>query len=77
MMAKIEWIKLGELNCDLLDGKTVELMEKRIYPEGILSTNGEAYRVLARKCSAGYECGHIPQPCQWAEVGHDGRLYNR
>ena len=76
MMARIEWIKLGDRNCDFL-GKEVELMEKRAYPEGILDANGEEYRVLLRKCSAGYECGHMEEPCQWAEVGHDGRQYKR
>ncbi len=76
MMGKVEWIKLCDRNCDVL-GQTVELLEKRVYPDGILDENGEGYRVLARKCSAGYECGGMEEPCQWAEVGHDGRKYNR
>ena len=76
MMARVEWIKLGNRSCEYV-GETVELLEKRAYPDGILDESGDSYRVLARKCSAGYECGGMDDPCQWAEVGHDGRKYNR
>jgi hypothetical protein len=74
-MARTEWVKLGTKNCDVV-GHEVELMEKRVYPAGLLDADGEGYRVLMRKCSAGYQCGHMEDPCQWAEVGHDGRQYN-
>lgn len=75
-MTNVVWVKLGNRNCTHINAE-VELMEKRAYPEGILDTNREEYRVLLRRCSAGYECGGMDDPCQWAEVGHDGRQYNR
>lgn len=75
-MATERWVKLGIKNCDMLGGREVELMEKRIYPAGLLDSTGDNYRVVLRKCSAGYQCGHLENPCAWAEVGHDGRLYN-
>ena len=69
-MSTVQWVKLGTRNCDFLK-EEVELMEKRLYPKGILDSSGDAYRVLIRKCSAGYECGHMEDPCQWAEKpGH-------
>ena len=75
MMATEKWVKLGVKKCDFLDGKEVELMEKRVYPTGLQSGTGDDYRVVLRKCSAGYQCGHMENPCAWAEEGHDGRLY--
>lgn len=74
MMANVKWVNLGIKHCDFV-GKAVELMEKRVYPTGLQDGSGETYRVLKRKCSAGYECGYLDNPCAWAEVGHDGRLY--
>ena len=75
-MATERWVKLGTKNCEYLGGREVELMEKRIYPVGLLDSTADNYRVIMRKCSAGYQCGHMENPCAWAEVGHDGRLYN-
>lgn len=75
MMAAEKWVILGKKHCHFVD-KEVDLVEKRVYPVGLLDSAGSGYRVLARKCSAGYECGHMEEPCQWADVGHDGRLYN-
>ncbi len=74
MMATIKWVNLGTTYCDFAS-KEVELMEQRIYPTGLQDGSGNAYRVLMRKCSAGYQCGHMENPCAWAEVGHDGRRY--
>lgn len=73
-MSTVKWVNLGLKHCDVA-GKEVELLEKRAYPTGLLENDGEGYRVLLRKCSAGYQCGHIENPCVWAEEGHDGRLY--
>ena len=73
-MATEKWVNLGTRNCDVA-GKEVELMEKRIYPAGLQSGTGDDYRVVLRKCSAGYQCGAMEDPCVWAETGHDGRLY--
>lgn len=75
-MSVEKWVKLGTKNCEIV-GKEVELMEKRVYPTGFQDGSGESYRVLLRKCSAGYQCGHLENPCAWAETGHDGRLYVR
>jgi len=75
-MATVEWVKLGTKNCQFV-GHEVELMEKRAYPSGILNTGPSSYRVLSRKCSAGYECSHVEDPCVWADSRADGRLYNR
>lgn len=76
MMANVRWVKLGTRSCSFLDGKEVDLLEKRVYPTGIQAGAGSTYRVEVRKCSAGYQCGHMEDPCAWAEVGHDGRLYH-
>lgn len=75
-MASAEWIKLGTKKCDVVN-KEVELFEKRIYPVGLMNQDGKGYRVLARKCSAGYQCTHMDEPCQWVDKEGDGRLYNR
>jgi len=77
-MSVEKWVTLGTKHCEKVN-EEVELMEKRIYPTGIQDSNssGENYRVLLRKCSAGYQCGHMENPCVWAEEGHDGRLYIR
>ena len=42
-----------------------------------VNQDGKGYRVLARKCSAGYQCTHLDEPCQWVDKEGDGRLYNR
>lgn len=76
MMAKTEWSQFGVKFCDRV-GKEVELMEKRVYPVGVLNSSGEQYRVLARRCSAGYQCNHLEEPCAWVEEDADGRQYNR
>ncbi|MCA9922167.1 MAG: hypothetical protein KC419_22080 [Anaerolineales bacterium] len=76
MMAKAEWIQLGVKYCNRVN-EEVELMEKRVYPINVLNSSGEQYRVLARRCSAGYQCGHMEEPCVWVEEGADGRQYNR
>ncbi|MCP4362596.1 MAG: hypothetical protein GY796_31710 [Chloroflexi bacterium] len=73
-MTNVQWVKLGNKNCGFL-GEEVELIEKRVYPTGLQDGNGETYRVIMRKCSAGYQCSHIENPCVWAEEGHDGRRY--
>lgn len=75
-MAQAMWVNLGNKYCDFLE-KEVELMEKRVYPTGFLRANDEQYRVLMRKCSAGYQCSHMENPCQWADLEADGRQYNR
>lgn len=74
-MAQVEWIKLGTKNCSFVNGE-VELFEKRVYPVGLMNKGGEEYRVLDRKCSAGYQCTHMEEPCVWVEKDGDGRLYN-
>ncbi len=75
-MTSAEWIKLGTKKCDKVN-EEVDLFEKRIYPVGLISQGGEGYRVLARKCSAGYQCTHMDEPCQRVDKEGDGRLYNR
>lgn len=74
-MAQAEWIKLGTKNCSFVNGE-VELLEKRVYPVGLMNKGGEEYRVLDRKCSAGYQCTHVEEPCVWVDQEGDGRLYN-
>jgi hypothetical protein len=74
-MASAEWIKLGTKQCGFVNGE-VELFEKRVYPVGLLNQGSDGYRVLARKCSAGYQCSDIEEPCQWVDADGDGRLYN-
>lgn len=74
-MAVAKWVNLGIKFCDFVD-EEVELLEKRVYPTGFLNVGNARYRVLMRKCSAGYQCSHMEDPCQWAEVEGDGRLYN-
>ncbi len=71
-----EWIQLGVKYCEHVD-KQVELIEKRVYPIGFMNHNGEQYRVLSRRCSAGFECTHMDAPCAWVEKEADGRQYNR
>ena len=74
-MAQVEWVKLGTKDCHFVNGK-VELFEKRVYPVGLINKGGAGYRVLDRKCSAGYQCTHLEDPCGWVELDGDGRLYN-
>jgi hypothetical protein len=57
-------------------GEEVELMEKRVYPKGLLQINRGDYRVLEHKCSAGYQCTHMEDPCVWVDDEGDGRQYN-
>jgi hypothetical protein len=52
-------------------------MEKRVYPVDVLDSSGEKYRVLARRCSAGFQCTGMEDPCVWVEKDGDGRQYNR
>ena len=75
-MAEAEWIKLGTKNCKVVNGE-VELFEKRVYPVGLMNKGGEEYRVLDRKCSTGYQCTHMEDPCVWVDQEGDGRLYNK
>ena len=75
-MAEAEWTQFGVKYCDRV-GKEVELLEKRVYPVGMLDSSGEKYRVLARRCSAGYQCGDMENPCVWVKEDADGRQYNR
>lgn len=74
-MAEVKWVLLGTKQCERL-GKTVELVEKRAYPDGMLNSNHGAYRVLEHKCSAGFKCTHMEDPCVWVETEGDGRQYN-
>jgi len=74
-MAEIKWVQLGIKHCERV-GKTVELMEKRVYPSGLLQINHGEYRVMTHKCSAGYECTHLENPCVWVDKEGDGCQYN-
>ena len=75
-MAKEEWTQLGVKFCHHV-GEDVELMEKRVYPVNMLDGSGEKYRVMARKCSAGFQCTGMDDPCVWVDKDGDGRQYNR
>lgn len=74
-MSGEQWIQLGVKYCEKV-GDNVELMEKRVYPQGLLATGNEQYRVLMRRCSAGYQCSHLEEPCVWVDAEADGRQYN-
>lgn len=75
-MAQVKWIQVGKIECKRL-GETVELVEKRAYPNGLNRANRGEYRVLAHRCSAGYKCTHMENPCVWMDPAGDGRQYNR
>ncbi|MCP5094980.1 MAG: hypothetical protein GY943_05475 [Chloroflexi bacterium] len=75
-MAEQDWILLGKKKCERL-GEHVELFEKRVYPTGLSRTSGEQYRVTERRCSCGYQCTQMEDPCVWVDPEGDGRKYNR
>ena len=64
-MAHISWKVVKKHWCDLME-QEAELIEERVYPDDPVPDSGEAYRVLARKCSFGIECNTAGYYCRWA-----------
>jgi hypothetical protein len=73
-MATEKWIVVREQWCDVLQGDA-QLLERRVYPDSMLP-DMEAYRVLARKCSADIECNLMGCRCKWAYTDPEFDRFN-